>query len=92
LTVSSRWRASSMAAATLCRAIRLPRWAKDLSWRYRHLAREVGIAHATMPGLFGDDIDALGGRCFIKHYCVPLHGDDIRDQLGQLLRSICCKR
>ena len=55
--------------------------AKDLSWGYRHLAREVGIAHATLPGLFGDDIDALGGRCFIKHYCVPLHGDDIRDQL-----------
>ena len=55
--------------------------AKDLSWRYRHLAREVGIAHATMAGLFGDDIDGLGGRCFIKHYCVPLHGDDLRVQL-----------
>jgi predicted nucleotidyltransferase len=55
--------------------------AKDLSWRYRHLAREVGIAHATMAGLFGDDIDALGERCFIKHYCVLLHGDDLRAQL-----------
>ena len=34
-----------------------------------------------MPGLFGDDIDALGGRCFIKNYRVPLHGEDIRTQL-----------
>jgi hypothetical protein len=55
--------------------------AKELSWRYRHLAREVGIAHVTMAGLLGDDLDALGGRCFIKHYCVPLHGDDLRAQL-----------
>ena len=61
--------------------------AKDLCSRYRLLAREVGIAHATMPGLFGDDLDALGGRCFIKHYCVPLHGDDIRAHLPRFQPS-----
>ncbi len=55
--------------------------AVELSRRYRHFAREVGIAHATMAGLFGDDLDALGGRCFIKHYCLPLYGDDIRARL-----------
>jgi hypothetical protein len=55
--------------------------ARHLSWRYRHLAREVGIVHTTMVHLFADDVDSLGLRCFVKHYCVPLHGDDIRHAL-----------
>jgi hypothetical protein len=55
--------------------------AANLTAHYRHLVREVGIAHTTIAGLFADDIDALGGRCFVKHYCVPLHGEDIASRL-----------
>jgi hypothetical protein len=55
--------------------------ARSLSRRYRRLAREVGVAHTTTAELFADDLDGLGRRCFLKHYCVPLHGDDIRDRL-----------
>jgi hypothetical protein len=40
--------------------------AADLTAQYRHLLREVGIAHTTIAGLFADDI-TRGGRCFIKY-------------------------
>ncbi len=55
--------------------------AAELSAQYRDLVHDVGIAHVTIGELFADNIDALGNRCFIKHYCVPLHGDDLRSRL-----------
>jgi hypothetical protein len=55
--------------------------AANLTAQFGHLVREVGIAHITIAALFADDIDALGSRCFIKHYCVALHGEDIASRL-----------
>jgi hypothetical protein len=55
----------------------VPRAARHLSERYQRLAREVGVAETTIRVLQADSVDALGLRCFIKHYCVLLHGTDI---------------
>ena len=62
--------------------------AAELSTQYRDLVHDVGIAHVSVDGLFDDNIDALGNRCFIKHYCVPLHGDDIRSRLPACRPSV----
>ena len=55
--------------------------ARELTRRHRLVARDVGVAEATMAGLRAEGVDALGVRCFIKHYCVLLHGDDVRVHL-----------
>jgi uncharacterized protein len=53
------------------------RVARELSGRYQGFARDVGVAQATVTGLRSEDVDALGMRCFIKHYCLLLNGQDI---------------
>jgi uncharacterized protein len=55
--------------------------AANLTTRFSGLVHDVGIAHVTLDELFADNLDALGNRCFIKHYCVPVHGDDLRLRL-----------
>ena len=55
--------------------------AVSLTAGFTSLVHSVGIAHETVDRLFADNLDALGNRCFIKHYCVPLHGDDLRSRL-----------
>jgi hypothetical protein len=55
--------------------------AAKLTTQYRSVVGDVGVAHVTIGGLFADTVDALGNRCFIKHYCVPLYGDDLRSRL-----------
>jgi predicted nucleotidyltransferase len=52
--------------------------AAELSDSHSHVAREVGLAVVTLAELWADDLDGLGARCFVKHYCVPLDGDDVR--------------
>ncbi len=61
--------------------------AAELSALHRGVARDVGIAVVTLTQLWADDLDGLGGRCFVKHYCVPLHGDDVRPRLPRCLAS-----
>jgi uncharacterized protein len=56
--------------------------ATELSAKYRDVAREIGIAVVTQAELSADDLDGLGARCFVKHYCVPLHGEDLRPPLA----------
>jgi predicted nucleotidyltransferase len=56
--------------------------AAELSHSHRDIAREVGLVVITLAELWGDDLDGLGGRCFVKHYCVPLDGDDVRPLLA----------
>jgi predicted nucleotidyltransferase len=56
--------------------------AVELSDRFRDVAREVGLAVVTLAELWADDLDGLGVRCFIKHYCVPVDGDDVRPLLA----------
>ena len=55
--------------------------AASLTTQFSGLVHDVGIAHVTLDGLFADNVDALGNRCFIKHYCVPVQGDDLRSRL-----------
>jgi hypothetical protein len=52
-----------------------------LSDSHRDVAREAGLAVVTLAELWADDLDGLGGRCFVKHCCVPLDGDDVRPRL-----------
>jgi predicted nucleotidyltransferase len=47
-----------------------------LSTRHRAVVREVGLAQATLDSLAGE-----ADRCFLKHYCVPLAGRDLRPSL-----------
>jgi hypothetical protein len=44
-----------------------------LSTRHSAVVREVGLAEATLESLNGE-----ADRCFVKHYCVPLAGRDLR--------------
>ena len=53
----------------------------DLSARHRDIVREVGISHGTLAQVWADGAEGLGGRCFLKHYCVPLTGVDLRAEL-----------
>ena len=55
--------------------------AVNLTNRYGGVVHDVGVAHVTVDELFADNVDALGNRCFIKHYCVPVYGDDLRSRL-----------
>lgn len=53
----------------------------DLSARHADAVREVGISRVTLAEVWADDADGLGLRCFLKHYCVPLAGVDLRPEL-----------
>ena len=55
--------------------------AANLTTRFSGAVHDVGIGHVTVDELFADNLDALGNRCFIKHYCLPVHGDDLRPRL-----------
>jgi hypothetical protein len=48
----------------------------ELSTRHGAVVREVGLAQATVDSLAGE-----ADRCFLKHYCVPLAGRDLRPSL-----------
>jgi predicted nucleotidyltransferase len=56
--------------------------AAELSDRFRGVAREVGLAVVSLAELWADDLDGVGVRCFVKHYCVPVGGDDVRPLLA----------
>jgi uncharacterized protein len=47
-----------------------------LSTRHSAVVREVGLAQASLSDLAGE-----ADRCFLKHYCVPLAGRDLRPSL-----------
>jgi predicted nucleotidyltransferase len=53
----------------------------DLSARHRDMVREVGVSRGTLAEVWADDAEGVGGRCFLKHYCLPLAGVDLRAQL-----------
>ena len=55
--------------------------AAGLTTQFIGLVHDVGIADVDIDGLFAENVDALGNRCFIKHYCVPVQGDDLRSRL-----------
>ena len=48
--------------------------AAELSQSHRNIVREVAIATVVISDIWADTADGLGSRCFIKHYCVHLHG------------------
>ena len=48
-----------------------------VSARWAHVARQVSISTATPAEVFGQDQRGLGWRCFIKHYCLLLHGREL---------------
>jgi predicted nucleotidyltransferase len=56
--------------------------AAALSTRHSALVREVGLAEATLESI---RLDA--DRAFVKHYCVPLSGRDIRPELPRYRTS-----
>ncbi|MBO0869475.1 MAG: nucleotidyltransferase domain-containing protein [Micromonosporaceae bacterium] len=52
-----------------------------LSTRHAGLVREVSLASASLAEVLAGDRDGLGWRCFIRHYCVPVAGTDLRPEL-----------
>jgi predicted nucleotidyltransferase len=52
--------------------------AAQLSERHRDLVRYVAIAILTLAEIWSDSVDELGTRCFLKYYCLPLYGVDLR--------------
>jgi len=57
------------------------RVATELSERHHTLVSEVSIATVTVPDVWADTVDGLGWRCFLKHYCVHLHGAKIHESI-----------
>lgn len=55
--------------------------AARLSEAHQHLVREVGIAVVRASDIWADTVDGLGIRCFIKHYCIHLYGEEIHQNL-----------
>jgi hypothetical protein len=55
--------------------------AAELSARHAAMVREVALGSSTLADVFADDRDGLGGRCFLRHYCVCLAGSDLRPSL-----------
>jgi uncharacterized protein len=53
-----------------------------LSTRHSATVREVALAQATPESLRGD-----ADQAFVKHYCVPLYGRDIRPELPRFRPS-----
>jgi hypothetical protein len=62
--------------------------AAELSATHRDVARGIGVAVVARAELFADGLDGLGARCFVKHYCVPLHGEDLRPLLPPCRASV----
>ncbi|HEY6748276.1 MAG TPA: nucleotidyltransferase domain-containing protein [Mycobacteriales bacterium] len=56
--------------------------ATELSTRHRALAREVALAQATR-----ESMRLEADQAFLKHYCVPLTGRDIRPELPRFRPS-----
>lgn len=56
--------------------------AAALSTRHSAMLREVGLAHATL-----DSIRLVADQAFVKHYCVPLSGRDVRPELPRFRPS-----
>jgi hypothetical protein len=57
------------------------RIALTLSARFRDICRGVEIAGASTADFQGETDEAYGGRIFLKHYCVPLFGDNMAEAL-----------
>lgn len=55
--------------------------ATQLSQAHQDLVREVGVAAVRVSDIWADTADGLGHRCFIKHYCLHLHGEEIHQSL-----------
>ncbi len=56
--------------------------ADDLTARHRSLVREVGIGSVSLETLGRSDLNGCAERCFLKHYCVHLAGQDIRSEFA----------
>lgn len=56
--------------------------AAQLSLEHRHLVREVGLASMALAELDAPGDVGVGTRAFLRHYCVPLHGADLRGELA----------
>ncbi len=54
----------------------MARLAADLGRRFGGLCREVAVGVAQPDDYRGADDAAYGNRVFLRHYCVPLLGDD----------------
>jgi uncharacterized protein len=57
------------------------RTAAELSGRHAAVVREVGVGSSTLAELFADGRDGVAARCFLRHYCIPLVGPDLRPSL-----------
>lgn len=49
---------------------------RELSARFRDLAREVAVG-ASSPADLGDDDEGYGSRVFLRHYCAHVCGPDV---------------
>ncbi len=54
---------------------------QQLSRRYSQIVREVSVATASLGEVLAETTDGLASRCFIRHYCICVAGDDMTRSL-----------
>lgn len=52
-----------------------------LSRRHSQTVREVSLAAAALGEVLADTMDGLAWRCFIRHYCICVAGEDMTHEL-----------
>lgn len=56
--------------------------ATRLTARFSKVVREVGLGAVARSDVFADDLDGIGWRCFLRHYCVCVAGHDLGRDLA----------
>lgn len=64
------------------------RVAVRLTDRHRSIVRDVGISRYTLGYVRADAAE----RCFLRHYCVPVAGIDLRDEFARCRPSAAIAR
>lgn len=54
---------------------------EQLSRRHSQIVREVALSVATFEQVLADNTDGLAWRCFIRHYCICIAGNDLSRRL-----------
>jgi len=70
----------------------------ELSDRHAEAVRGVELVAAARAEVMSEDDSALAWRCFLKHYCVCIHGEDLAGKWPRcrpsrsLVRGLCADR
>lgn len=66
--------------------------AARLSHRFADTVRDVGIGATIIADVWADDATGQAERCFVRHYCVHVAGEDLRPRLPACRASVTLAR